>query len=78
MSSSKCFFVASIQVYKEAGKVILYPNLFKNFLYFIVIYTVKSFILVNEADVHVFLEFPCFFYDPEGISNLISGSFCLF
>ena len=29
---------------------------------------------VNEATVEVFLEFPCFFYDPTDVGNLISGS----
>ena len=29
---------------------------------------------VNEAEVDVFLELSCFFYDPMGIGNLISGS----
>ena len=41
---------------------------------FIVIYTVKGFSIVNEAEVDVFLEFPCFFYDPLDIGNLISCS----
>ena len=38
-------------------------------------HTVKGFYLVNEAEVNVFLEFPCFLYDPADVSNLISGSF---
>ena len=29
---------------------------------------------VNETEVDVFLEFPCFLYDPANIGNLISGS----
>ena len=36
--------------------------------------TVKGFSIVNEAEVEVFLEFSCFFYDPMDIGNLISGS----
>ena len=44
----------------------------KNFPQFVVIHTVKGFSVVNEAE--VFLEFPCFFYDPMDIGNLISGS----
>ena len=40
-----------------------------------VILTVKSFSVVNEAEVDVFfLEFSCFFYDPMDVGNLISGS----
>ena len=30
--------------------------------------------MVNETDVDVFLQFPCFFYDPTNVGNLISGS----
>ena len=35
----------------------------------------KTFCVVNEAKVDVFLKFPCFFYDPADVGNLISGSF---
>ena len=38
------------------------------------IYTVKGFSAVSEAEVDVFLEFPCFFYDSADVDNLISGS----
>ena len=38
------------------------------------IHTVKGFSIVNEAEVDVFLELSCFFYDPVNIDNLISGS----
>ena len=37
------------------------------------IHTVKGFHVVNEVEVDVFLEFPCFFYDPVDVGNLISG-----
>ena len=37
------------------------------------IHTVKGFSVVNKAD--AFLEFPCFFYDPADVGNLISGPF---
>ena len=39
-----------------------------------VIYTVKGFGIVNKAEVDVFLELSCFFNDPMGVGNLISGS----
>ena len=39
------------------------------------IHTVKDFSVVNEAEVEVFLEFSCFFYDPTDVGNLISGSY---
>ena len=51
-----------------------YSHLLKNFPQFAVIRKVKSFGVVNEAEVDVFLEFPCFFYDPMNIGNLICGS----
>ena len=38
------------------------------------IYTVKGFSIVNEAEVDVFLEFSGFFYDLIDAGNLISGS----
>ena len=62
-----------MQVSREA-KVALYSHLFKNFPQFFVIHTVKGFSLVNEAEVDVFLEFPCFLYDWVDVDNLISGS----
>ena len=30
--------------------------------------------MVSEAEVDVFLELSCFFYDPTDVGNLISGS----
>ena len=48
--------------------------LFKNFPYFVVIHTVKSFEVVRKAEVAVFLELSCFFNDPTHVGNLISGS----
>ena len=38
------------------------------------IHKVKGFSVVSETEVDVFLEFPCFLYDPVNIGNLISGS----
>ena len=38
------------------------------------IHIVKGFSVVNEAEVDVFLEFSCFFYDAVDVGNLISGS----
>ena len=54
--------------------MVWYSHLFKNFPQFVVIHTIKSFSVVNEAEVDVFLEFSCFFYDPTDVGNLISGS----
>ena len=74
MSSSNGCFLAYIQVSQESRKVVWYSHLFKNFPQIVGIHTVKGFGIVNEAEVDVFLEFSCFFYDPTHIGNLISGS----
>ena len=63
-----------IEISQETGKVIWYPHLFQDFPQFVVIHTVKGFNVVNEAEVDVFLEFSCFFYNPTDVGNLISGS----
>ena len=42
-------------------------------LQFFVTYTVKGFSVVNEAEVDIFLEFPCFSSDPVDVGSLISG-----
>ena len=36
-------------------------------------HTVKSFGIVNKAEINVFLELSCFFNDPADVGNLISG-----
>ena len=38
------------------------------------IHTVKSFGIVDETEIDVFLRFPGFLYDPVNVGNLISGS----
>ena len=74
MSDSSCYFLTCIQVSEEAGKVVWYSHLFKNFPQFVIIHTVIAFSVVNETEVDVFLEFSFFFYDPTDVGNLISGS----
>ena len=74
MSGSNCCFLTCIQVSQEAGKVVWYAYLFKNFWQFVVIHTVKGFGLINKAEVDVSLEFSCFFDDTTYVGNLISGS----
>ena len=54
--------------------VVWYSHLFKNFLQFVVIHTVKGFGIVNKAEVDVFLELSRFFDDRTDVGNLISGS----
>ena len=38
------------------------------------IHTVKGFSIVIETEIDIFLEFPCFLYDPVNVGNLTSGS----
>ena len=73
MSGSNYCFLTCIQISQEAGKVVWYSHIFKNFPHFVVMHTVKGFSIVNEAEVDGFLEFSCFIYDPADVGNLISG-----
>ena len=73
MSGSNCCFLTCIQVSHETGKVVRYSHYLTNFPQFVVIHTVHGFSIVNEAEVDVFLELSCFFYDPMDFGNLISG-----
>ena len=61
ISSSNCYFLTCIQVSQEAGKVVWYSHLLKNFPQLVVIHTVKGFGVVNKAKEDVFLELTCFF-----------------
>ena len=54
MSSSNCCSLTYIQISQEAGKVVWYSHLLKNFPQFTVIHTVKGFSVINEAEVDVF------------------------
>ena len=54
--------------------MVLYSHVLQNFPHFIVIHIVKGFGIVNKAEIDVFLELSCFFPDPVGVGNLISGS----
>ena len=75
MSGSNCCFLSCTQISQEEGKAVccgipISLRIFK----FVVIHTVKGFGIVNKAEVDVFLEFSCFFYDPTDVGNLISVS----
>ena len=74
MSGSNCCFLTCIQISQEAGKVVWYFHLFKNFPQFVVNHTVKGFRVVNKAELDVFLELSCLFNDPTDVGNLIYGS----
>ena len=69
MSSYNCFFLTCIQVSQEAGQVVGYSHLFKNFLQFVAIHIVKAFGIINKAKVDVFLELSCFFDDPVDVHS---------
>ena len=70
MFSSKCCFLMCIQGNIRWSGI---PNS-KNFLQFAVIHTVRGFWVANEAEVDVFLKFPCFLPDLKNVGNLISDS----
>ena len=63
-----------LQISQEAGKVVWYSHLLKNFPQFVVTDTVKGFSIVNEAEVDVFLELSHFFNDLVDVGSLICGS----
>ena len=54
--------------------MVWYSYLFKDIPQLVVVRTVKGLGIVNEAEVDVFLEFPCFLCDPTIVGNLISSS----
>ena len=41
---------------------------------FAMIHTDKGFSVVDETELDVFLNFPCFLYNPANVDNLISSS----
>ena len=55
-SSCNCGLLTCIQIFQEAGKVVWYSHLLKNFPQFVVIYTVKDYGVINKAEVDVFLD----------------------
>ena len=58
--------------------MVWYSHLLKNFLQFVMIHTVEDFDIVNKAEVDIFLELSCFFYDSKDVGNLTASSsaFC--
>ena len=74
MSSSNCCFLTYTQISQEAGKVVWYSHLFKNFPQFVMIHIVKGLDVLSEAEVDIFLDVPCFLRDPANVDNSISGS----
>ena len=74
LSGSNCCFLTCIQVSQDAGQVVWYSHLLRNFPHFVLLHTANGFSIVNEAEVGIFPEFSCFFYDSMDVGNLISGS----
>ena len=54
--------------------MVWYAHLFKSFPQFVTIHTVKGFSVVDETEADVFLELPCFLYDPVNVGDLVSDS----
>ena len=46
------------KVFSQSGKMVWYPHLFKSFLQFVMIHTVKGFSVVKETEVNVFSGIP--------------------
>ena len=61
-----------MQVSQQAGQVVWYSHLLKNFPQLVVIHRVKGFSIVTEAEVDVFLELSCFSYGPTDVGSWIS------
>ena len=59
---------------KSEKSDIWYSHRLKNFPWLVVIHTVKSFGVVNKAEVDLFLELSYFFDVPTDVGSLISGS----
>ena len=73
MSGSSCCFLTCIQISQEAGQVVWYSHLFKNFPEFIEIHTVKGFSVVSGADIY-FSGILLLFLLSNRCYNLIFGS----
>ena len=71
--------VTSLPAYRYLGRqisweVVWYSHLFQNYPQFAMIHPFKSFSIVNEVEVDVFLEFSCYFSDPIDVGKLTAGS----
>jgi hypothetical protein len=74
MSSSNYCFLTCIELLREAGQVVWYSHLLKNFPQFVVIHTVRGFGIVNQVELDVFLKLCWFLGNSRDFGNLISGS----
>ena len=74
MSSSNCCYLTFTQISQEAGQVVWYSHLFKEFSTVYCDPHSQRLWYSNKAEVDVSLELSCFFDDPADVGNLISGS----
>ena len=65
LSSSNCSFLTCIQVSQETGKVVQYSPFFKKEFSTVCCDPHRTFSIVNEWEIDVFLEFSCFLYVPS-------------
>ena len=75
---SNCCFLTCMQVSQEAGKMVWYSHLLKNFSQFVVIQRIKGFSVVNKAEVDVFPGILLFFLWPNGCWQFDLWFFYLF
>ena len=54
--------------------MVWYSTSLEEFSKFVVIHTVRGCGILDKAEVDVFLDLFCFFYDPADVGTLISGS----
>ena len=73
MFSSNCCFLTCTEISQDAGQVVWYSYLMKNFPV-CCDSQIKGFGIVNKAKIDVFLKLSCFFDDPVDVGNVISGS----
>ena len=73
MSSSNCCFLTFIQIFQQAGLVVCYSHLFKNFSQFVVIHTVEGFGIANKSRNRC-LSGTLFCDDPADFGTLIFDS----
>ena len=74
MSSSNCCFLTCIQISQEAGHMVWYSHLLKNFPRFVLIHAVKDFGIVSKAEIDVFLELLLFWWSSGCWQFDLSGS----
>ena len=72
MSSSNCCFLTCIQISQEAGQVVWYSHLLKNFSQFVVIHTVKGFGIVNVSNYYYNFPYVAIFLNRVFLEDCLS------